>query len=455
MKIAVINGSPKGDLSITLQSLRFIEKKIPEFQLEIHNVSQRIKKLAKDETLFNEILTDIEKADAIIWSVPLYVLTVPSQYKRFIELIHDKEKQSIFKDKYCAIITTSIHFFDHTAHNYMRAVCEDLNMKVVENFSPDLYDLPDKEHHPQLLSFAKTFLDAIKNNDATYRLNEPLKNTSISYVNQTTESSIDLNDKKVVILADSLTENSSLTSMVNEYAANFSSSVEIVSLDDLDIRGGCLGCCKCGPDYECAYDNTDQYKNFYNTTMKAADIIIFASTIKGRYLSWQMKQFFDRAFFNTHSPSLTKKQIGFIISGPFRQLGFLQEILNAYVEWQRSNLIGFVTDEYDSNETISALIKTTAQHTKSFIENSYQRPTTFLGVGGMKIFRDDVFGRLRFVFQGDHQHYESNGYYDFPKIDKFGEKMIEAMKEPNARKIIRGMIKAKMVEPHQKIVNEA
>ncbi len=455
MKITVLNGSPKGELSITLQSLKFIEKKNPEFSLSVHHVARRIKKIAKDEESLNEIIEDVKTSDAVVWSVPLYVLTVPSQYKHFIELIHEKKLAGAFKDKYCSIITTSIHFFDHTAHNYMRATCEDLGMKVVESFSPDLFDLPQKEHHPQVLAFGQNLVHAVTGSEAVYRLYEPLVDNTIKYEGSSETISMDLKNKKVLILADSLTENPSLAAMVTTLASQFTSPVETVSLEDLDIRGGCLGCCECGPDYECNYDNTDEHRDFYVNRLKKADVIFFASSLKGRYLSWQMKQFIDRSFFNTHTPSLTGKQVGFILSGPFRQLGYLQEILQAYIEWQRSNLTGFITDEYSSPEEITGLIQTTAKRTQYFLEKSYQRPPTFLGVGGMKIFRDDVFGRLRFVFQGDHNHYESHGYYDFPKVDPFSEKMIEAMKDPNARNAVRKMFKAKMVEPHQKIVEEA
>jgi hypothetical protein len=40
---------------------------------------------------------------------------------------------------------------------------------------------------------------------------------------------------------------------------------------------------------------------------------------------------------------------------------------------------------------------------------------TFLGVGAMKVFRDDIYGRLRFPFQADHKYYKEHGLYDFPQ----------------------------------------
>ena len=45
----------------------------------------------------------------------------------------------------------------------------------------------------------------------------------------------------------------------------------------------------------------------------------------------------------------------------------------------------------------------------------YIKPRTFLGVAGMKIFRDDIWSELRVVFRADHRAYKSLGYYDFPQ----------------------------------------
>lgn len=39
MKIIVLNGSPKGNLSITLQYIRFLEKKYPQHKFQIFNVA--------------------------------------------------------------------------------------------------------------------------------------------------------------------------------------------------------------------------------------------------------------------------------------------------------------------------------------------------------------------------------------------------------------------------------
>lgn len=48
MKVLVINGSPKGKNSITLQSVLYLEQQYPKCCFEILHVGQRIRSLEKD-----------------------------------------------------------------------------------------------------------------------------------------------------------------------------------------------------------------------------------------------------------------------------------------------------------------------------------------------------------------------------------------------------------------------
>ena len=48
MKIVVLNGSPKGDISVTMQYVAYIRKKFPEHKYEILNVAHEIRKIEKD-----------------------------------------------------------------------------------------------------------------------------------------------------------------------------------------------------------------------------------------------------------------------------------------------------------------------------------------------------------------------------------------------------------------------
>ena len=48
MKIVVLNGSPKGDVSVTMQYVNYLIKKYPQHEFKIVNISQRIKAIEKN-----------------------------------------------------------------------------------------------------------------------------------------------------------------------------------------------------------------------------------------------------------------------------------------------------------------------------------------------------------------------------------------------------------------------
>ena len=99
MNIAILNGSPKKETSVTMQYMKFLEKSFPDHDFNYIHASFYCKKMEGDEKYFDEVMEQIEKADAVIWAFPLYYLLVQSQYKRFIELIFERGKEHIFKDK--------------------------------------------------------------------------------------------------------------------------------------------------------------------------------------------------------------------------------------------------------------------------------------------------------------------------------------------------------------------
>ena len=64
MNILVLNGSPKGEYSITLQTIRYLECLHPEHSFLVLPVGSRIKALEKD---FSKALNAIEKADLVLY----------------------------------------------------------------------------------------------------------------------------------------------------------------------------------------------------------------------------------------------------------------------------------------------------------------------------------------------------------------------------------------------------
>jgi multimeric flavodoxin WrbA len=437
MKIVVLNGSPKGESSITLQYVRFIQKQFLQHEMRVFHVSQLINKLERDKAVFQEIINEVRASDGVLWAFGVFVLAVPSQYMRFIELISERGVEDTFRNKYAAVLSTSIHFFDHTAHNYMRAVCEDMNMKYVEALSLDIIDMMKESERRNLIIFAENFFEAIERKVSTSKLFKPLIFSDFAYSPTLPERKVEIKDKKVVLLTDAYDSNKNLGKMIDRFRHSFVGGVEVIDLNDIDMRGGCLGCMLCGYDNRCI--QKDGFTEFYNNRVRTADIIVFAGTVKGRYLSSTWKKFYDRAFFWTHTPSLVGKQLGYIISGPLSQTTNLTQILEASsTARQDANHVDIITDECEDSVELDALLQNFAERLASYSEKSYVRTNNFLAVGGQKVFRDDIWGRLRMIWQADHRYYKKHGKYDFPQKDFkmwiFNPVMLLLSKIPKFRK---------------------
>ncbi len=456
MKIAVLNGSPKGEISVTVQYIKFIQKKFPQHELKLINVARDIVKVEKDDSLFQSIMEEVKKSDGVIWAFPLYVFHVCSQYKRFIELIAEKGAQKAFAGKYATALSTSVHFFDNTAHNYMRGICDDLDMKYIEPFSADMDDIMIENMRRILLKWAENFFAAIDKKAATMKLYSPVAPKKFTYKPVKGGGNVDTRGMKIRVLADIKDEKSNLARMVQRFKEAFKGDIEVVRTGDIKMRGGCLGCMECAFDNICVYQGKDDFVDYFNAG-RDADVTIFAGEIVDRFFSARLKMFWDRSFFNGHIPTSVDKQMGYIISGPLSQVANLQEITNAMAQISGANMAGVVTDECADSEQINKLVDEFAAKCVDNAVNTYILPRTFLGVGGHKIFRDQIWARLSFPFTADYRYYEAHGLFDFPQQDvrylEFSKQMTEMIKDPKMKEMVRKMMKTEMLKGYAKIVD--
>jgi multimeric flavodoxin WrbA len=417
MKIAICNGSPKGERSITLQYVKYLMNTHGEVKFTIHHVAREIKKLENNPDYFRETIDSLEQADAVIWSFGLWVLSVPAQFMRFFELIQERGCGERLKGKYAGILSTSVHYFDHSAHEYLRGVSEDLGMMVADAISFHMRDLTKSEQRKNLKHFADTIVHAVKNDCIFPNRYQPFDFGSFEYMPVDSKRKISTHGKRVLVLSDSSNPGSNLGKMIGRFQDSFSEEIECIDLNSIDIKGACNGCMKCGYDYLCVYK--DGFKDFYNDSVRSADIIVHAGEMKGRYLSSLWKTFFDRAFFWNHTPSLEGKQFAYLISGPISQNANLIQILEAHASArQHANHAGIISDEVKDSARIDNQIQSLAERLICNAENDYVKPEDFLGIGGWKIIRDEIYAGIRMVWQADHRHFKKNGYYDFPNKNK-------------------------------------
>jgi len=459
MKVAVLNGSPKDMVSVTMQYVRYLQKEFAQHELVIHHVCGDAKKLEKDDDAFRAVIDAIGAADAVLWATPVYVLLVPGPYKRFIELVFERGAQAAFRDKYAAALTTSIRFFDHTAHAYLHAVSEDLGMHFAGAYSAEMYDLLDPAERRRLTLFWEAFLDAAGQRAPIQRRFDPLMDAPPDYQPDAAQAPEPLptGGRKIVVLSDA-EPGGNLQRMVDRLCACFAEPPEVVNLQQIKMVTGCMGCMQCALDNVCAFRDADDVCGVYRK-LAGADVVIEAGTVRDRYLSARFKTFWDRGFFNNHVPILVGKQVASLVSGPLAQLPGLRETLETMPELQQANLAGIVTDECGDSREIDALLEQLARRLLRCAEQGYVQPPTFLVKAGRKLLRDEIWASLRFVFHADHRYYKKHGLYDFPRRS-LGTRLQEAFYRlllhlPGFRKEFLRRMRTEMIRPLEKVLEEA
>lgn len=148
MKILVLNASPKGKNSATVHTALYLQALHPEHEFTFVPVGQRIKSYEKD---LSPLRTELERADMLLFSYPVYTFIAPSQLHRLIELI--KADGVDLSGKFATQITTSKHFYDVTAHRYVEENCLDLGMRVIRGLSADMEDLTTERGREEARDF--------------------------------------------------------------------------------------------------------------------------------------------------------------------------------------------------------------------------------------------------------------------------------------------------------------
>ena len=237
MKILVLNGSPKGQYSVTVQTAKYLEKKYPEHIFEFLDVGKKIKALEKD---FSPVVKYLEKADMLLFSYPVYTFIAPSQLHRFIELL--KASGIDLTGKYATQITTSKHFYDVTAHKYIEENCKDMGMRYVRGLSADMDDLLTEKGQKEACAFLEYAVWCAEN-----QAYEPLPALAGEVFHSPVEIPECTEEKSgdVVIVTDCGENDAQLAAMIARFRAVFPLKTRVVNLCDYPFKGGCLGCFNC------------------------------------------------------------------------------------------------------------------------------------------------------------------------------------------------------------------
>ncbi len=476
-RILVLNGSPSGKNSITLQTLLFMEKYWKDAEFEILHVGQRIRSYEKD---FSQAEASLKKAEMILFCYPVYTFLVPAQLHRFIELI--KENKVCLKGKYASQITTSKHFYDTTAHRFIQDNCDDLGLLYIRGLSADMEDLLSKKGQKEAAAFTRYLRWCMKKGfyeGAHYGVqdvpneNEHLQSENNSGVKAelpaTGESACDT-EKQIYVINEQTrrtekqicgtNEQTRRTDKqicgINEHArrtdkqicginkqacktdkiskiaivADLSEGEESDTLRDMirdfvknskipcelfNIRDFPFkgGCLGC---FHCASDGICIYKDGFDSWLREA--IQKADAIVYAY---KVKDHSMGSLFKTFDDRQFCNGHRTVTMG--RPLGYLvdgclsvEENLCTVMEARAQvggNFLAGIACS-EKKADMERQIRTLAETLGYAIRHNYRPPKNFYGVGGLKIFRDLIY-QMQGLMREDHRFYKEHGFYDFPQ----------------------------------------
>ncbi len=445
MKILILNGSPAGNDSITLQTLRYIRKLNPEHEWALLNVGQRIRQLERD---FAPAQRALERAELLIFCYPVYTFLVPSQLHRFIELM--KEHGAALGGKWATQLSTSKHFYDITAHAFIRETASDLGLRYIRGLSADMEDLLSEKGRSEALAFFDHVLWSVGQG-----ISEP-EPPHFAAPELREATPVPEQEKRrggyIAVVTDLAPEQTRLTGMIDRFTAASDRPCTVVNLRDFTFAGGCVGCFHCASDGVCIY--RDGFDKLLRERIQGADATVYAFTIRDHSMGYRFKLFDDRQFCNGHRTVTMGKPVGYLVDGALGCEPNLRELIEARAQVGGNHLARIAGNEGDVDREIDAL----ARELGYAIDNDFRQPADFYGVGGMKIFRDLIY-TMQGLMREDHRFYKRHGFYDFPQKRAgtiLGMYLVGAMmNEPKLRKKLGGNMTKGMLMPYNAVIDRA
>ena len=452
MKVTVINGSPKGEYSITLQTVRYIAQKNKDCEFTEIHAGQNIRQIEKDfagaKTSGDITVKEaLEGADLLLFAYPVYTFLAPSQLHRFIELM--KGSGIDVSGKFATQITTSKHFYDVTAHRYVQDNAQDMGLKFVKGLSADMDDLLSEKGQKEALSFFGYVIWCMEND-----VYESFPEKAPAFVPKAVTPLPESTEEKpgdVVIVADLSPEDTVLSAMIDRFRARFDRRTRVVNIREFPFGGGCISCFHCAPAGKCVYK--DGFDEYLRNEIQTAEAIVYAFTVKDHSMGSRFKIYDDRQFCNGHRTVTMGMPFGYLVNGAPSREENLRLAIHGRAEVGGNFLAGIASSETDPDTEIDRL----CARLSYAIAQKYVQPSNFLGVGGMKIFRDLIW-LMQGMMRADHRFYRAHGQYDFPQKKRgtmLKMYLVGAlMRSPKLMAKAGNKVKEGMIGPYKKVLEK-
>lgn len=447
MKILVLNGSPKGENSVTLQYAKYLAKiSKDEFkgnvEFDFAHVGKNVYSYTHPDKL-QVVLDKINCADLLVVAYPVYTFLAPSQLHKFFEIL-DSNKVDL-SSKYVVQLTTSKRFYDVTAHEAVKNMVLCLGGKYVDGYSADMDDILNDKLRAHFEKWWDYVLYRVNNDiyESCPKIEKPLK-----IYTPTAEPVAKRDGKKIIVVTDN-TNNNSLTCMITDFVNLCPYNVEVIDLKSQGPKSGCRGCLKCAQTGVCVIK--DGFCDLLNDTINKADAVVMAFEVVMHGISSTFKAYYDRQFVNGHRPVTAGQPTAYLVSGDYDG----EANIKTYVEAKSAvggNLnCGVVCDQTATAKDVEQLV---AKFTYA-LENEVTPNKNFYEVGGMRIFRDMIW-IMRGIMKLDYDYYKKHDMLDFPQKKRgttIAMKLVgKLMRSKAINKKMPNMMEEGMLMPYKKIV---
>ena len=379
MRILVINGSPKGEDSITYQTARYLHMKFADDQYNVIHAAANIDQLVKN---FDAVSPAVKNADLIVFCYPVYSMMAPSQMMHFIELL--KNDGISYSGKYVTQITTSDHFFDMTAHRYVEENCNDLGMKVLPGISLKNGDLLTKKGQLDVIKFWNYIRHCVAEDEYCEEKDVSEHRPSAGrdvYIPSIPRASKD-SQYKVLIITDCAKENQQLRNMIIDFRHALKYESDVENLHYKHFKAGCCGCLKCAVNGKCIYK--DGFELLIHSRLAMADAVVFAFEIKDHSPGYVFQMYEDRQFCSPLHSIICDKPTAYIISGSLSDEDNLRNVIEARASITRNFIAGYASDE----EKTKYSIQKTADKLSYALYHRMALPGDYYSVTGEKMMKE-------------------------------------------------------------------
>ncbi|MCR5303725.1 MAG: NAD(P)H-dependent oxidoreductase [Lachnospiraceae bacterium] len=380
MKVLVINGSPKGEKSITFQTCRYIYRKFPETDMHVIHVL----KYSDGTEDMESAVEAVKAADLVIFSYPVYVGMAPAQLVRFIELFKGTGER--FEDKYVTQITTSVHLFDITAHRYLEDNLYDMGFRVIRGLSLSTGDLLKNKGQLDVVRYWNYVVHCV--NEGIYnRSFSGRENKDIPFGISVKHNDSVLSEKdpmyRILVITDCAKNDEYLRSSIVAFRHSVKYTTTVLNLHELNMESGCTGCYRCIVQGKChIHDSVD---HTLEKQLKTADAILYAFRIKDHFGGYRIKILMDRSFCSGKYDHFGKKPSGFLLLGGLTGEDNLRLFAESKMQEGKSFVTGYATGE---SGDMASEIDMLASNMSYALYHRLSMTPDFYGISSEKLRRD-------------------------------------------------------------------